>query len=227
MKTYANRNGSTRRGRIPDVIACLGWGSLIWDLGGLPVEKLEGGRPAPPWVLSPEGDIGDWKTDGPRIRVEFARQSGKDRDRLTLVLHDAAERQPSLWARMTVGTRPEAVRVLTKREYRGITEDNIDSWSKDNIGQWSKDEADPPDIPGLSVWASGRNIQDVVWTALRPKFCGLPVAPTEDQAIAFLRQLSDDKKAAEAEKYVRRAPPQIDTAYRRRIIRCLGWTPVV
>ena len=209
------------------MIVCLGWGSLIWDLGGLPVETLEGGRAVPPWILSPEGgDIGDWKADGPQIRVEFARQSGKRRDRLTLVLYDAAERQLSLWARMTVETRPEAVRALARREHRGITKEKIDSWSKDNVGRWSEGEADPPAIPGLSVWASGRNVQHIVWTALRPKFYGLPVAPTEDQAVAFLRQLSEDGNATEAEKYVRRAPPQIDTAYRRRIIRSLGWTPV-
>ena len=207
---------------------CLGWGSLIWDLAGLPVEKLEGGLPVPPWVLSPEGeDIGDWKPDGPQVRVEFARQSGKEGDRLTLVLFDAAERQPSLWARMTVPTLGEAVRALTRRECRGIAEENIDGWSKRNIGRWSEGGADPPDIPGLSVWATGRDIQHVVWTALKPKFYDLPAAPTEDQAIAFLRGLSDDRRATEAEKYVRRAPPQVDTAYRRRIIRCLGWTPVV
>ena len=210
------------------MIVCLGWGSLIWDLDGLPVEKLEGGVPVPRWVLSPEGeDIGDWKPDGPQVRVEFARQSGEERDRLTLVLHDAAERQPSLWARMTVATLDEAVRALTKREYRGIAEWNIDSWSNNNIGRWSNDKADPPDIPGLGAWASDRDIQDVIWTALRPKFCGLPsVAPTEDQAVAYLKKLSGERKADEAKKYVRRAPPQIDTAYRRRIVRCLGWTPV-
>ena len=209
------------------MIVCLGWGSLIWDLDGLPVEKLEGGLPVPRWVLSPEGeDIGDWKPDGPQVRVEFARQSGKERDRLTLVLHDTAERQPSLWARMTIATLDEAVRALTRREYRGIAERNIDSWSKDNIGRWSNDKADPTDIPGLGAWATDRDIQHVIWTALRPKFCDLPVAPTEDQAVAYLRRLSDEGRAAEAEKYVRRAPPQVDTAYRRRIVRCLGWTSV-
>lgn len=206
------------------MIVCLGWGSLIWDLGGLPVEKLERGTPVPRWVLSPEGeDIGDWKPDGPLVRVEFARQSGKERDRLTLVLFDAAERQRSLWARMTVENLGEAVRALTRRECRGIAEEKIDGWSMRNIGRWSEHEADPPDIPGLSAWATARDIECVVWTALKPKFCDLEVAPTEDQAIAFLRGLSDNTKA---QKYIRRAPPQVDTAYRRRIIRCLGWTPV-
>ena len=72
-------------------------------------------------MLSPEGEeIGDWKPDGPQVRVEFARQSGKERNRLTLVLYDAAERQPSLWARMTVATLDEAVRALAARgESRG------------------------------------------------------------------------------------------------------------
>ena len=208
------------------MIVCLGWGSLIWDLDGLPVETLEG-EPVPPWVLSPEGEeIGNWKPDGPPLRVEFARQSGKERDRLTLVLFDAAERQPGLWARMTVTTLDEAVHALTRRECRGIADKNVDRWSKDNIGRWSKDEPAPADIPGLGVWASDRDIQHVIWTALRPKFCDLRVAPTEHQAVAYLRRLSDEGRATEAEKYVRRAPPQVDTAYRRRIVRCLGWTPV-
>ena len=211
----------------PCVIVCLGWGSLIWNLAGLPVQKLESGLPLPSWVLSPEGkDIGDWQPDGPQVRVEFARQSGKARDRLTLVLFDAAEPQPSLWVRMTVATLGEAVRALARREYSGTAEKNVDRWSKRNIGQWSEGEADPPDIPGLSVWATGGDIQHVVWTALKPQFRDRPVAPTEDQAVAFLKGLSDDRRATEAEKYIRRTPPQVDTAYRRRIIRGLGWTPV-
>ena len=82
----------------------------------------------------------------PQVCVEFARQSGKKRDRLTLVLFDTAEGQRSLWARMTVTTRRDAVRALARREYREIAEENIDRWSKRNIGRWSEGEADPSDI---------------------------------------------------------------------------------
>ncbi|MDU1189996.1 MAG: hypothetical protein E6990_18890 [Enterobacter sp.] len=37
-------------------IACLGWGSLIWKSGALPV-------------------AGEWQTDGPSLPVEFCRVS--------------------------------------------------------------------------------------------------------------------------------------------------------
>ena len=211
-------------GRILCVIACLGWGSsgILVDY---PSRSLNVGGPYRLGCSPPRARTsGTGNSDGPQVRVEFARQSGKERDRLTLVLYDAAERQPSLWARMTVATLDEAIHALTMREHRSIAKKNIASWSNENIGRWSEGKADPTDIPGLSVWATGRDIQDVVWTALKPKFCDLPVAPTEDQAVAFLRTLSDDERATEARKCVRRAPPQIDTAYRRRIIRCLGWT---
>ncbi len=48
-------------------IAYLGWGSLIWDPGMLPIS-------------------GDWKPGGPVLPIEFSRIS--DNGRLTLVIDD-------------------------------------------------------------------------------------------------------------------------------------------
>ena len=51
------------------MIVCLGWGFLIWRPGDLPV--------------------GDWRDDGPELKVEFVRESTDHR--LTLVLDPDAD----------------------------------------------------------------------------------------------------------------------------------------
>ncbi len=76
-------------------IACLGWGSLIWDPRELPVLRT-------------------WFEDGPLLPIEFARES--DDGRITLVL---AEDQPlvrSRWALMNVADRAAAREAVRRRE---------------------------------------------------------------------------------------------------------------
>ena len=146
---------------MSNVIACLGWGSLIWDPRELPIQQ-------------------PWFKNGPEVRVEFVRQSkcridnhnDCKRGPLTLVLYNkAAEQLPSLWVPMTLDNPGKAVSALAEREGRTPEE---------NIGQWSRGAPDPEAIPGLGTWATGRDIEieHVIWTALGPKFCDLPVAPT-------------------------------------------------
>ena len=77
------------------MIACLGWGSLIWDPRGLAVR-------------------GHWRTDGPHGRVEFA---GRSKDgRLTLVLLGTAQLVPLLWAEMIPTDLAVACEALRARE---------------------------------------------------------------------------------------------------------------
>ena len=191
-----------------NVIACLGWGSLIWNPQALPIQQ-------------------PWSDDGPKVKVEFVRRSkcridnhnDCKRGPLTLVLYDkAAKPVRSLWARMTkeVDTPEAAVSALAERERITV---NVDK----NIGLWSKtsDDKDPLAIPGLRRWATERDIDHVIWTALGPKFDG---DPNEDRVIEYLSNLPDDHQK-HAEKYVRRAPRQINTEYRRRIVTELGWSP--
>ena len=155
------------------MIVCLGWGSLIWDPRDLPVVNLAH------CALGQGLEIGNaWAKDGPCVKVEFVRQSQDGR--LTLVLYPKAKTVRSLWARMRVDSLSCAAEALRKREGTG----------QKFIGRWSKCKKDPKDMCGLGCWASKRGIDHVIWTALGPKFCGLPGAPTETLAVAYLSDLS-------------------------------------
>ena len=176
-------------------IACLGWGSLIWDPRALPIQRY-------------------WFDDGPLLSLEFARQSQDDR--ITLVGVPSARPVRSLWALM------DAEREMDAREALRIREGKCD---KEHIGSWPSKKLPPDFILGLDAWARARQLNAVVWTELPPKFGGKNgTLPTEDDVINHLQDLTGSKRD-EAERYVRLAPRQIDTAYRRRIEAELHWLP--
>jgi hypothetical protein len=113
-----------------------------------------------------------------------------------------------------------AKRRLAARE--GIDSSRIES----DIGDWDCDGDTKGDLEDgtIAAWASGLGLTGVVWTNLS---CGIKkasrdVMPSSEEVIAFLRSLDATKQPA-AEAYVRQAPAQIDTPYRRMIERELGW----
>lgn len=176
-------------------IACLGWGSLIWDSQDLPVRRY-------------------WFDDGPLIPLEFVRQSKGER--ITLVIAPTSRPVRSLWALMDSDNLKAAREQLRLREGPTRTE---------YIGHWSRGNRSPASIPELREWALARNIDAVVWTALPPKFKDEDHRqPSVEDVLGHLRGLSGIQRE-EAEKYIRRAPRQIDTAYRRRIEAELQWLP--
>ncbi len=177
-------------------IACLGWGSLVWDTRELSIQRC-------------------WFEDGPMVQVEFARQSQDGR--ITLVLEPTAPAVRSLWAVM------DTTDIATAREALRMRE-GIPRGSAHRIGDWSVDVAAPQLIVDLPAWAKARGIHGVVWTALPAKFADAERTPTEDEVVRYLGQLTGTKRA-NAERYVRQAPRQVDTPYRRRIEAVLQWVP--
>lgn len=181
-------------------IACLGWGSLVWDARKLPIQK-------------------GWFNDGPSVPVEFLRQS-KD-GRITLVIDEDGPPVRVLWALMEATNIEDARRALGLRE--GIREKN---WPK-YVGAWQHhDRAPPATMPKLDEWAQSCGVDGVVWTALPPKLDGRPngYRPSADEVTAYLSALVGRAREL-AEQYVRNAPLQIDTPYRRHIEAALHWSP--
>ena len=146
-------------------------------------------------------------------------------DRLTLVLFDIATNAvPSLWAPLDVIDLDAAVKKLAERE------GGKKPLPSESIGRWPGTV--PETIIDLDFWAAARGVRQVIWTDLPPRFTDPTTRqdrdgclPDEDQAVEYLRRLIADDKAADAEKYIRCAPEQIDTAYRRRFVREFGWAP--
>ncbi|HHI0756360.1 TPA: hypothetical protein ACP4R6_005361, partial [Klebsiella pneumoniae] len=148
------------------------------------------------------------------ISVEFARQSLDGR--ITLVLVETDRLVPSLWAIMESVDLTSSIEALRCRE--GIPIKNIEK----HVCRWSAGQPSPKLIPGLSEWADTNNVDHVVWTGLPPKFNGKEILPTAEKIVKYLEQLSGEQRDR-AEQYIRRAPRQIDTMYRRIIESSLQW----
>ena len=152
-----------------------------------------------------------WFQDGPLVPVEFLRHSSDDR--ITLVLNEDAVPVRSLWALMDSNDVDVAREALRSRE----------GTKEDRIGVWQPGMNAPELIPDMPGWAENKGLSAVVWTALPPKFheknC---VVPSCDEVIGHLSKLIGAKRD-NAERYVRNAPRQIDTPYRRQIEAKLGW----
>ena len=153
----------------------------------------------------------EWFDDGPLLRVEFTRQSNNGR--MTLVLEPTAPEVRSCWAIMATDDLALAKRQLMVRE--GTKNRDCATRSQ---GAAAPSLCRPTGL-GLSPWRGRRGLD---WHCPR-QFDGQSVAPTIEQVVSYLQGLEGAKKD-EAERYIRHAPRQIDTPYRRRIEADLGWT---
>jgi hypothetical protein len=161
-----------------------------------------------------------WENDGPQVHVEFLRISDSREGRMTLVLDESAEPVTSLWAQMTTTDLSAARESLRARER--VPKSNMTR----DIDVWRRGDPSPPLIPNLSEWAEAKNPDAVVYTNLGRNFHLDGHLATADEVVDYLKTLEDSTRE-EARDYVRKAPTQVNTAYRRAIEAALGWTPLV
>lgn len=173
------------------VIACLGWGSLIWKPGALPLAS-------------------DWFMDGPALPVEFSRIG--DGGELATAICLNAPPCWVLWSVLATDSLEQACSALRERE-------QIPAEREDGIGVY---RVEASSTGPLAQWASERQIDALIWTALPPRFRSEGRLPTSEDALAYLRSLTGDK-LEHARDYIRQVPAQIDTPYRRDIQKQLGW----
>jgi hypothetical protein len=131
--------------------------------------------------------------------------------RVTLVIIPDGLRVPVLWTLLDVPSLGNGAEALRKREKTNSA----------RIGRW------PPNTDNLiaaniSSWARDKGLDGVVWTALPSKWADEDNrVPTEDEVVAYLSALSGDA-AIEPFKYIRNAPPQIQTPYRPAPMKVVG-----
>lgn len=178
--------------------AILGWGSLLWRQGSL-------------------RNQGNWKSDGPWLPIEFARQSGlkKGQPYLSLVLRADAGLIKVYWDVSLCDDLATAVENLRDRE--GTSKEYIAYITKD--GQHSADS-----VPGvrqrMAEWLKTKeNIDAVIWT-------DLPGDLDVEAGIKWLETLRTAGKSGLAEDYIRKAPSQVDTCLRRRVKQQFGWDDI-
>jgi len=183
-------------------IACVGWGSLIWDPRTLPIR-------------------GSWFPDGPFLPIEFARTSSRAADkRVTLVVLPKAPTVRCLWTLLAVKDLDEAKEALADREE--LTGAN----RLRNIGFWGRDKkSEHVCVDEVGRWAQSKQLTGVVWTALEPNFMKEFDGASLEKVIEHLRGLSHAERK-HAEEYIRRTPRQIDSECRRLIEKVFGWTPI-
>jgi len=182
-------------------IACLGWGSLVWDQREIPIQEK-------------------WFEDGPFLPIEFARQSNDGR--LTLVIvPNYGVMVRSLWALFSLPTIEEAKEALRKRE--GIKKENIE----DHVAVWINETDKDVEVSNIAIWAQRLGLDAVIWTALPPKFEGKDnYIISADEGVEYLRYKLSHEQRRNAEHYIRMTPLQVDTPYRRRFEAEFGWTPL-
>ncbi len=186
----------TDRGKI----AVLGWGSLLWDDGDERRPFLE--------------QIGNWRSDGPELPLEFSRVSTSRKGALTLVID--TERGLPCRVSYSISQRHKIEDVVEDLRAR---EGNPPARRIGKLLLGEDAEGDSTATAAIHKWAEGKELAGVVWTALVSNF--REKAEKEfsvANAIAYLNALEPRIRLG-ATEYICRAPEFISTPLRTALVK--------
>ncbi len=145
-------------------IACIGWGSLTWDPGKLPIKE-------------------EWQKNGPLLPIEFARESLDQR--ITLVIVENSLTVTTLWVEMTCLNLDSARESLRIRE--GTMLGNIHSVCRGERPTTSTKVT-------VLGWLNQVEFDCAIWTGLNCKFKNRNIKPTAKEVVRHLKLLNNEAK---------------------------------
>jgi len=169
-------------------IAVICWGSLYWDKGNL-------------------GTTGNWKNDGPSLKLEFCRLSsfGKSKERVTLALSDMGDLCVTYWDLMAASDLKAARKNLKDRE--GCPMGDIHFFSRNQNPLSNVDKQ-------METWlADHLEVDAVIWTGLTSNWSKYRSGHFTAQD--FIQYLNSKKDSiVEIKHYFEKVPAQLQTTGR-------------
>jgi hypothetical protein len=180
-------------------IAIIGWGSLLRSNKALNLSS-------------------SWKTDGPRLPLEFAYVSKSKI--LTLTMNPASPIVQTPWAVGSFDSLETAIASVA-RLFRVKTEE-IGFFSKEGDENYRKET--PPNMQKeLLNWLIEKRVNKIIWLDRRSNFKEVTNSEfTVDTAVEYTATLGKNEALA-MEKYVISTPEEVETPLRNRLRKELGW----
>lgn len=177
-------------------IAILGWGSLVRSPGSLAI-------------------VGEWRTGGPILPIEFSRIS--DDGRLTLVIdEDVGVDVSTRYVMSSFEDLGLAIADLQKRE-KAPTDRGVGFVCAGEGPQAEHAVArHPKSLETIRTWLADRPIDAVLWTAIGPRFKEKVGEPfSVEAAVRYLKGLREPARSL-AYAYIMAAPDDVSTPVRTR-----------
>ena len=176
-------------------IACLGWGSLIWDPRDLIKTKEE------------------WKINGPLLPIEFLRISSDNRVTLVIDETSVSKTIQTLWTLMDTESFDKAFTSLKDRE--GTISKRIHFVKKSDTPNGKIEEI-------VKKWLIDNDLDICIWTGLYLNNKKQDKRPEVENIIDHIKILKGIEKE-KAKEYIIKTPVQIQTEYRLSIEAEFDW----